>query len=78
MDEMPVVREAIGAGILAHGRDDDAVAEEDVANLQFIEQVHDRLDEVCDEKVAAVAECPRCRCPQERGAREFQGLKSLG
>jgi len=37
MDEMPVVREAIGAGILAHGGDDNAVAEEDVANLQFIE-----------------------------------------
>jgi hypothetical protein len=37
MDEVPVVREAIAAGILAHGRDDNAVAEEDVANLQFIE-----------------------------------------
>ena len=28
---------AISAGILAHGRDDDAVAEEDIANLQYIE-----------------------------------------
>ena len=37
MDEVPVVGEAVGAGILAHGRDDDAVAEEDIANLQFIE-----------------------------------------
>ena len=33
MDEMPVVRKAIAAGILAHGRDDDAVAQEDLANL---------------------------------------------
>ena len=33
VDEMPVVREAIVAGILAHGGDDDAVAEKDVTNL---------------------------------------------
>jgi len=33
MDEVPIAREAVGAGILAHGGDDDAVAEEDVANL---------------------------------------------
>ena len=37
MDEVPVAGEAVGAGVLAHGGDDDAVAEEDVANLQFIE-----------------------------------------
>ena len=37
MDEVPVIGIAISAGILAHGRDDDAVAEEDIANLQYIE-----------------------------------------
>ena len=33
VDEVPVVREAIDAGILAHGGDNDAVAEKDVTNL---------------------------------------------
>jgi len=37
MDEVPIAGEAIGAGVLAHGGDYDAVAEEDVANLQWVE-----------------------------------------
>ena len=39
MHQMPVVGEAIGAGILAHRRDDDAVAKKHFAHLQRREQV---------------------------------------
>jgi hypothetical protein len=34
VDEMPVIREAVFGGILAHWRDDDAMAKFDVANSQ--------------------------------------------
>src|SRR2546425_11050342 len=38
MDKMPVVRVAIHAGVLAHRRDDDAVAQGHVAKLERVEQ----------------------------------------
>src|SRR5689334_9371651 len=42
MDEVPVVGEAVGAGVLAHGRDDDAVFERDVPKLKGIEEMSGR------------------------------------
>ena len=40
MDEMPVVGEAVFAGVLAHGGDGDAITEGDIADLKRVEQVH--------------------------------------
>jgi hypothetical protein len=37
--EVPVVRHALAGGILAHGRDADAVAEGDLAQAEFVKQV---------------------------------------
>src|SRR5262249_47768177 len=39
MHEMPVVGQAIGARVLTHGRDKDAVGKFDIANRERIEQV---------------------------------------
>jgi len=41
VDKMPVVGEAVFAGILAHRGDGNAVAERNIADLECIEQVHD-------------------------------------
>ena len=39
MNEMPVVGDPVFRGILAHGRDADAIAQGDILDLQFAEQV---------------------------------------
>ena len=39
MHEMPVGRHAVMGGVLAHGRDADAVGEDDIAQLEGFEQM---------------------------------------
>ncbi len=40
VDQVPLAREAVFAGVLAHRRDGDAVFEADAADFKGIEQVH--------------------------------------
>jgi hypothetical protein len=42
MNQVPVVGESVGAGVLAHGRDEDAIREDEVTNLEGIEQMRHR------------------------------------
>ena len=39
VDEVPIVREAVGARVLAHRRDENPVGERDAANRQRVEEV---------------------------------------
>ena len=43
VDEVPVVSEAVGGGVLAHGRDGDAVGEGEAAELEGGEEVVRRV-----------------------------------
>jgi hypothetical protein len=43
MDEVPVVGEAVDGGVLAHGRDGDAVGQGEAAQLEGSEEVVRRL-----------------------------------
>jgi hypothetical protein len=38
MDQVPFIRQAVRAGVLAHGADANAIAESDVSDLQWIEK----------------------------------------
>jgi hypothetical protein len=42
MDKVSVVGESVGAGVLAHGRNEDAIREGEVTNLEGIEQMRHR------------------------------------
>src|SRR3954454_13920811 len=42
VDEVPVGRKTVDAGVLAHGRDHDAVVERDIAHAERFEQVGGR------------------------------------
>jgi hypothetical protein len=37
MHKMPIIGKAIRAGVLAHRRDNNPVAQQHIANLQFVE-----------------------------------------
>jgi hypothetical protein len=72
MREMPIVREAVDRGILAHWRDADAVREVNVAHTKFAEQMrHGRIVSIENDGGLTVGLAPAASIGSRDGGRQL-------